>query len=69
MLLDSDTVAPPVDAAAVRVTVPCMMAPTPRLVAFNATPKTDGVAMVGAVDEPPHCVMATARIAVATGLS
>jgi len=56
LLLDSEILAPPVDATAVRLTVPCPLLPAARLVAFSVTPDTAGVVVVGTVGEPepPH---------------
>ena len=56
LLLESEIVAPPVGAAAVRLTVPCPVLPAATLVAFSATPDTVGVVVVGTVGEPepPH---------------
>jgi hypothetical protein len=55
LLLDSEILAPPVDAAIVRLTVPCALLPAATLVAFSVTPDTAEVA-VGVVGEPeqPH---------------
>lgn len=56
LLLDSETLAPPVDAAAVRLTVPWPLLPAATLVAFSVTPDTADVAVVGTAGEPepPH---------------
>lgn len=56
LLLDSPILAPPVDAAAVRLTVPCPLLPAATLVAFKATADTAAVVVVGAAGEPepPH---------------
>jgi hypothetical protein len=52
LLLESDTVAPPVGAAAVKVTVPSPRLPAAKLVALNVTPDTAADVPVGLVDEP-----------------
>lgn len=52
LLLDSDTVAPPDGAAAVRLTVPSPRLPAATLVALNVTPETAADVPVGLVDEP-----------------
>jgi len=56
LLLDSETFAPPVDAAAVRLMVPCPLLPAATLVVFSTTPDTAGVMVVGSVGElePAH---------------
>jgi hypothetical protein len=56
LLLDRETLTPPVDAVAVRLTVPWLLLPATTLVAFSATPDTVGPVVVGAVGEPepPH---------------
>ena len=56
LLLDSETLTPPVDAAAVRLTVPCPLPPTATLVVFNTTADTAGVMGVGPAGElePAH---------------
>jgi hypothetical protein len=56
LLLDSEILAPPVGAAAVRVTVPCTLFPAATLVALNVTPDTVRVVVVGPVGEGelPH---------------
>jgi hypothetical protein len=51
LLLDSDILAPPVGAAAVRVTVPCTLLPAATLVALNETPDTATALVVGPVGE------------------
>jgi hypothetical protein len=55
LLLDSDTIDPPLGAGAVSVTVPCPLPPTPTLVAPSVTLDTAGppVGPVGE-PEPPH---------------
>ena len=52
LLLDSDTVAPPDGAAAVKLTVPSPRLPAATLVALNVTPDTAADVPVGLVDEP-----------------
>lgn len=52
LLLDSETVAPPDGAAAVRLTVPSPRLPGATLVALNVTPDTAADVPVGLVDEP-----------------
>jgi hypothetical protein len=66
LLLDSEILAPPVDAAAVRLTVPWPLLPAATLVAFSVTLDTAGVVVPGAVGEfePPHRIMATAATTV-----
>jgi hypothetical protein len=56
LLLDSEILAPPVDATAARLTVPCPLLPAATLVAVNATLDTAGVVVVGMAGEPepPH---------------
>jgi hypothetical protein len=56
LLLDSEMLTPPVDAAAMRLTVPCTLPPTATLVPFSAIPDTAGLVIVGMVGEldPPH---------------
>jgi len=56
LLLDSERLAPPVDAAAVRLTVPCPLLPAATLVGFSVTLDTAGLAVAGPVGEPepPH---------------
>ena len=51
LLLNSETVAPPVDAAAVRLTVPWPLVPAAMLVVFSVTPETAGAVGVGAVGD------------------
>jgi hypothetical protein len=63
LLLDKEILAPPVGAAAVRLTVPCPLLPAGRLVAFSATPETAGVVVVAPVGEPLHRIMATVATA------
>jgi hypothetical protein len=55
LLLDNETLAPPPDAAPVRLTVPGPLLPTAMLVAFNVTFDT-AIVFVGPVGdaEPPH---------------
>jgi hypothetical protein len=66
LLLDSDTLIPPADAAPVSVTLPCVLPPGDALVAFSATPDTVAVG-VGAVADPEPLhrinVVVTSRIA------
>jgi hypothetical protein len=66
LLLDSEILAPPVDAAAVRLTVPWPLLPAATLVAFSVTLDTAGVVVPGTVGEPepPHRIMATAATTV-----
>jgi hypothetical protein len=67
LLLDNETLAPPVGAAAVRLTVPCPLLPAARLVAFSATLETAGVVVVvvvAPVGEPLHRIMATVATAI-----
>lgn len=52
LLLDSDTVAPPDGAAAVKLTVPSPRLPAATLVALSVTPDTAADVPVGLVDEP-----------------
>jgi hypothetical protein len=54
LLLDNATLAPPVSAAAVRVTVPWPTPPTMTLGALSVTPDTVDAAVVGAMAAPPH---------------
>ena len=63
LLLDNEILAPPVGAAAVRLTVPCPLLPAARLVAFSATPETAGVVVVAPVGAPLHRTMATVATA------
>ena len=49
-LLESEMLAPPVDAAVVRLTVPCPLLPAATLVVFNVTADTEAV-VVGAAGE------------------
>jgi hypothetical protein len=51
LLLDSAMLAPPVDAAAVRLTVPWLLVPAATLVAFSVTPERAETAAVGAVGD------------------
>jgi hypothetical protein len=55
LLLDSETLAPPVDAAPVRLTVPWPLLPATMLAVLRVTADTVGV-VVGTVGElePPH---------------
>ena len=64
LLLDSEILAPPVDAAAVRLTVPWPLLPAAMVVAFSVT--LDTAVVPGAVGElePPHRIMATAATTV-----
>jgi hypothetical protein len=66
-LLVSEMLAPLIDAAAVRLTVPCPLAPTARLVMLRATPDT--LAVVGAVGDEPHRVTRTAAITIVANLA
>jgi hypothetical protein len=66
-LLVSEMLAPLVDAAAVRLTVPCPLPPTARLVMLRATPDT--LAVVGAVGEAPHRVTRPAAIKMVANLA
>jgi hypothetical protein len=52
LLLDRETLTPPIDAAAPRVIVPCTVPPATTLVAFNVTSDNKDVGLVGEVD--PH---------------
>jgi hypothetical protein len=52
LLLDSAMLAPPVDAAAPRLTVPCPLPPAATLVAFKATDTV--VVGTPGEPEPPH---------------
>jgi hypothetical protein len=62
LLLESVTFAPAAGAAAVRLTVPCVLAPTDRLVEFSATLETVTmvVGVVGELDPPHPAIDATA---------
>ena len=62
LLLDSATLAPPVDAAAVRLTVPWALPPAAMLAPPTVTADTAVVVVVAEVGDadPPHCVAATA---------
>jgi len=57
LLLVSATVAPPVGAAALSVTVPCSLPPAARLGALNETADMPVVVVDGDVEEPPHCTV------------
>ena len=52
LLLEIEILAPPVAAAAVRLTVPWPLLPAATLVAFSVTPDTVGVVTVGVLGEP-----------------
>ena len=69
LLLASATAVPPVDAAAVRVTVPWLLLPTATLAALSVTPDM-AIVFEGAADEPepPHCTKATAATTVAASV-
>ena len=71
LLLDSEMLAPPVDAAAVRLTVPWPLLPAATLVAFSVIPDTAGVAVVGTTGEPepPQSIMAIAATTVAASVT
>jgi len=56
LLLARATVAPPAGAAALRVTVPCPVAPAVTLAGVSVTDDTAVVA-VGDVVDPPHCAV------------
>jgi hypothetical protein len=61
LLLDSAMLAPPVDAAVVRLTVPCAVSPATTLAPLIVTADTAVVAVADVGDaDPPHCVAATA---------
>jgi hypothetical protein len=65
LLLDSEILAPPVGAAAVRLTVPCPLVPAITLIGLSATPDTAGLVVVGMAGEPePHRIIATAATTV-----
>lgn len=58
LLLVSEMLAPPESAAAIKLTVPCPLAPATRLAVVKETPDT--AELVGATLEPAHCVRAAA---------
>jgi hypothetical protein len=70
-LLVNEILAPPIDAGAVRLTVPCTLLPAATLVAVSATLETLGVVLVGALGElePPHCIKAIAAIMIVASVT
>lgn len=60
LLLVSEMLAPPESAAAIKLTVPCPLAPATRLAVVKETPDTAELVIVGATLEPAHCVRAAA---------